>query len=171
AGGAPELEIIGHLGRYFLHRKAEVAFLFRRGDDFLLLQLGDGHRNGRLFFIAQHFDIDLLAGPRARDDRREIARILDLRAVEFHDHVADLEPRALRRVFFHHVGDERAARTIEPERARDVRGDILNRDAEPAARDLTLALQLRNDVFRGVDRRPETDAEVAAATPPDPAAA
>src|SRR5581483_2725327 len=38
---------------------------------------------------------------------------------------------------------------------------------EPAARDFTLALQLGNDVLRGVDRRSEADADVAAALAED----
>src|SRR5581483_4500082 len=60
SGGAAELEIIGHLRRHFLNREPEIAFFFRRGDDFLFLQLGDRHRKGHFFFIAQDFDVDLL---------------------------------------------------------------------------------------------------------------
>ena len=78
-----------------------------------------------------------------------------------------LMPGRRGRAVLHHVGDQRALRLVEPERLGDLRRDLLDHHAEPAARDVALLLQLRDELLGEVDRDGEADADVAAAAAED----
>ena len=60
------------------------------------------------------------------------------------------------------LGDERALVVLELEAVGDVRRDRLDLDAEPAAHDRAVVLELGDDALRGRGRDGEGDADVAA---------
>ena len=102
----------------------------------------------------------------------------DVLAVDRDDHVARragssrrrrrpacaaLEPGLGGRAAGLHGADEDAVVGREPEHVRDLRVDVLQRDAEVGAVDAAVVEQLRDDALDGVGRNREADADVAAA--------
>jgi hypothetical protein len=71
-------------------------------------------------------------------------------------------PALTRRRIVHDVGDQRAVRRLELQRLGDLRRHLLDVDAEPAANDLSLLLELRDELLGEIDGDREADADVAA---------
>src|SRR6185503_881695 len=88
-------------------------------------------------------------------------------AVELDDDVAGDDARILGRPVLHDVCDQGAVGIAQTERLGDVRGYLLDQHAEPAAGDLTLLLELGEQLGGEVDRDSEADADAAAAAAED----
>jgi hypothetical protein len=138
-----------------------------RGGDVLVLELADLDRVLLRLLVADDLQLDGLPDAGPRDEQRQLRGVDDRLAVELDDDVALLEPDDSAGPFLHDVGDERALRVVEAERLGDVGRHLLDHHAEPAARDVALVLQLRDDLVREVDRDREADADVAAAAAED----
>lgn len=101
--------------------------------------------------------------PRSCDLRRQIACLDDVLAVVATDHVARPEPRYRRRTSGLHRGNERAHWLLEPERRGQFLIEILDANAEPAARHFAIGLKLLCHLHRHIYRDGEGYALVAAA--------
>ena len=78
------------------------------------------------------------------------------------DHVTALDAGLLGRATRHDVADQRAFGFAQPKTGRQIVGDALNRDAQPAAMHPAVGDQLIHDVLRHVRRHREPDTDVAA---------
>src|SRR6185437_9889804 len=85
----------------------------------------------------------------------EIARVLHRRAIDRGDNVTRLDSGLGRRAAVLRVVHHRAARLLHAEAVGDVGRHRLYLDAEPAARDIALVLELGNHEFRGAGRNVE----------------
>ena len=83
----------------------------------------------------------------------------DLRAVHRLDHVAGLQARLRRRAVRLNAGQQRAAVLLQMHRLRGARRDLLRLDADIAAHDLAVLLQLRGHGADHVGRDGEADAD------------
>src|SRR6202043_3474419 len=92
----------------------------------------------------------------------EIARILDFSAVDRGDDVTRLDAGLGRRTAVLRIIDHRAPRLLHAEAVGDVGGDGLDLNAEPAARDVALVLELGDHELGGGGRDVEADADRAA---------
>src|SRR6267143_878640 len=86
------------------------------------------------------------ARPGRSDQPRQLVRLVDLLAVPLEHHVADAYVALVAGSALLDVDDERAGGFIELERARELLGHRLDRDADAPARHLALALELTRDV-------------------------
>src|ERR1043165_7255858 len=148
------------------HGEAELAAALGRARLGLggLLLLHGADRDADLARLARAQDVHLRlrAGLDLRDERRELARLVDRLAVEADDDVAGLEAGLLRRAAGLDLGDERAARSVEAEGLGERRRYFLHADAEASALDLAVREQLLLDADRRIDRDGEGDALEAA---------
>jgi hypothetical protein len=102
-----------------------------------------------LLSVAADRQVELAANRRRRDDARQIMRRPDLVAVGGNDHVALLYPRLIRRAALANRRDQSTRRMVrvEAEALRDRRGDVLNRNAKPSPGDVTVILELVDDIL------------------------
>ena len=106
-----------------------------------VLEPAELDRLGDLLALADDDDVDLLADRHRGDELGQIARFLDVLAVELDDHVARHQAGGLGRAAIVDAGDQRAARGAEAEAFGDRIVDILDAHAEPAAPRLVKFLQ------------------------------
>src|SRR6185312_14200205 len=92
----------------------------------------------------------------------ELARILDALAVDLGDHVAGLDAGLGCGTIGLRLGDQRAFRLLQAEAVGDLLGHRLDLDADPAAADGALVLELGDDALHGRRRNRERDADAAA---------
>src|SRR5262249_51618297 len=130
-------------------------------------ELGDGDLQVADLAVAADLDGDGLADGGAGDEHRERPGLVDGLAVPATDDVPGLEPRLRRGPVGGHAGDTRPVRAVSRHRLRQLGGQLLDRDAEPAAGHVALLLHLGHELLRQVDRDGEADADVAAALAED----
>ena len=124
-----------------------------------VLQLPELRLNGRLAAAAGDTQSDLAAGWRARHAAREVDRILDRLVLEPEDDVAGLQPGRCGGRAGDDLGHQRAARGVELRGPTPLGGHRRDGDAQVAAHDLAVLLELAQDVLGEVhgDREPDTD--------------
>src|SRR4030095_14510558 len=86
-----------------------------------------------------------------RDDPRQLARRVHFATVGLDDDVAHFDTRLTRRLPLRHRVDERATELGKPERVGGLLADLLDLDANLAARHLALFLDLIGSIHRDVD--------------------
>src|SRR5262249_42079270 len=116
---------------------------------------------GLLALVAPHPHLRVLPRLGETDRSLEVRGRLDLFAVELEQDVAGLQARLGSRAVGNDVGDQDALGVLGVERLRQFLRERLNGDAQPAARDATLAVDLCVDLPRHVRRNGEADARPA----------
>src|SRR5690606_9873908 len=109
-----------------------------------------------------HADVRPGTGCRAAHDPRQVARALDLAAIEADDDVADLDTGLLGGTARLDAAHQRPLGARQPQRLRDILGHLGDDHADAAAHDPAGLLDLLGDVHRLVDRDRERDAHEAA---------
>src|SRR5581483_2371239 len=139
-------------------------FLADRGELRLLAVLETSKRDlDRLFLaVAQHHRLDRLVHARVGDDLREIAHFLDVMTVEFHHHVAGLQPGLGGGAVLGDARDQRAARLADAEAFGDRVVDLLDAHADPAAPRLAEFAELGDNRGHALRRNRKADADRAA---------
>ena len=122
----------------------------------------EGHVDGHRRAVPDDRELDRLLRPKRRDPAGEIVRIGDRLAVDRGDDVAALHAGGGGGQILLRRGHQRAARLLEAEVVGQIRGHILNLDADPAARDRAVLLELLHDVLDDVAGDGEADADAAA---------
>src|SRR6185437_4643246 len=117
--------------------------------------------------VAPDLEVHARAGADARDLHRQLGRILERLAVELEDHVTGLDTGLLGRAALLDARYQRALRLRQAEGVGQPLGDVLDHDAELAARHVAAGLQLLPDLHGDVDRYRERHAHVAAAAAVD----
>ena len=92
----------------------------------------------------------------------KVARVVDLVAIDLDDHVAGLDVLLGGRAVLGHLGDHGALGLRQADRVGDVVAHILDDDAEPAAIDGAMLLQLTDHLLDERCRHGEGDADIAA---------
>ena len=92
----------------------------------------------------------------------KVARVVDLVAIDLDDHVAGLDVLLGGRAVLGHLGDHGALGLRQADRIGDVVAHILDDDAEPAAIDGAMLLQLTDHLLDEGSRHGEGDADIAA---------
>src|SRR5947207_743006 len=118
-------------------------------------------REGDLLLLAPDLELRVLVGREEADGALEIARPLELLAVELEQDVAALDAGLGRGAVRYDLVDEHALRLLGTELAREVGRERLDRDAEPAADHAALVAELRVDLARHVGRDRKADARAA----------
>src|SRR5271166_152870 len=126
---------------------------------FAILETAERDRLGHLLAFANDHDLHRLAYRHPGHQPRQVARFLDVPAVELDDHVSRPEPGRLRRPLVVDARDECAARGAQPQAFSDGVVDRLDADAEPAPPRLMVLLELADDRNDGGGRRREADAD------------
>src|SRR5258707_7451581 len=103
-----------------------------------------------------------MAGGEAADGAGEFPVILDRLAIHRRDHVAGFNAGLGRRTIGLRFRNQSTLRLLQAKAVGDVGGDRLNLDADPAAADRALVLELGNHTFHGRCRDRERDADAAA---------
>ena len=160
-GEARQFEAERLLHHRFLRRRRVFAGI-GNGDLLAVFEAADRHFVGFFLALADDDDVDRLADSGICDDARQIVHLLDVMAVEFHDHVAGLDAGGLGRALVVDARHQRAARRLDAEAVGDVVGDLLDAHAEPAAPGLAVLPQLIEHRHRGVGRHGKADADRAA---------
>src|SRR5512132_3468888 len=132
---------------------------FGRGD--LTRHLADADVERDLAVVAPDGQGRLRVDGRVGDRAAQLPRRRHRRSVEGEDDVALTNAGLHRRTAVRDGGDQRAFRLVQGEALRDLRGDRLDGDAEPAALHRALLLQLGHDLLRDVRRNGEADADAA----------
>ena len=168
-----QFEALAQFGRNFSqfqvqhrHRRAALPALpgiaGGCGHADIFRQLAQHHLPDDPLALAPDIDPDVLARQRFGNRARQVTRLLDVLAVEAQDHVADLDPGLGRGVALEHLGDQCAARPVEREPLRDLVGDALDPDPEPAAPGAAEFAKLVDHRLGEVRRDREPDADAAA---------
>lgn len=108
-------------------------------------ELTEPQMDGLLLAVANDTQIDRLVGPERADPLCQIARVLDLVAVDSCDDVTRFQAGQRRRASLLRLCHERANSGFQSEAISNFLGDGLDLNAEPATRDMTASLQLRDD--------------------------
>src|ERR1700753_3353563 len=109
--------------------------------------------------LVQHIELHRRARRDHRDVAGEIARILDFGAVDRGDDVTRLDAGLGRRTAVLRIVDHRTPRLLQAEAVGDVSRHRLYLDAEPAAGDIALVLELGDHELGGAGRNVEADAD------------
>src|SRR5688572_10155815 len=115
-----------------------------------------------LLAFAHDAQLGLLTRLGARDQARQLVRLVDTFSVVGHDYVAQPQARLLGRRADFDVDDDDAVRVVDAERLRELLRQRLDPDAEPAARHLAGLAKLARDVERRFDRDGERNAHIPA---------
>src|SRR5690606_7151363 len=126
------------------------------------LHLAD--RDGQVMILATAPDanVGLRSGRGAADDAREVARALDLAAIETDDDVADLDPGLLGRPARLDATHQGASGLRQAQRFGHPPGHLRDPHADAPAHDPAARLELFGDAHRRVDRDREGDSHEAA---------
>src|SRR3954454_18352339 len=110
----------------------------------------------------QHVELHLRAGGETADRTSEFTGVLDRLAVDRLDDIAGFNAGLGSRAVGLRFGNERTFRLLQPEAFGNIRRHRLNLDANPAAADAALVLELSNDALDGRCGDRECDAHAAA---------
>src|SRR5438034_10879214 len=130
--------------------------------DALALRQGYRDEARRPAALDSHQNAVLVAGARGIDRFAHVAGAGNVLAGESEDHVAGFNAGLGRRTVGLRFRHQRAFRFLEAEAVGDVGGDGLDLDADPAAADRALVLELGNYILDGRCRDRERDADAAA---------
>src|SRR5499426_775948 len=122
-----------------------------------LFHLTDLHLSVQRFLIPPELDVDRFPYRRRCNHPRQILRVGNCLAVEFHDHISLLDSCFLCRASWNHLRNQGSLLFLEAEGFHQFRSYLLDADTKPAAGDMALLLELRSDLLRHVDRDRESD--------------
>src|SRR5258705_1296562 len=152
-----ELRHVGTAGRAAFIAVVVVGLGFHR-----VRQLAEGKVDDLVLALVEHVELHRVAGRESADGAGEFPGILDRLAVYRRDHVAGFDAGLGRRTIGLRFRNQRAFSLFEAEAVGDVGRDRLYLDADPAAADRALVLELGNHALDRGGRDRERDADAAA---------
>src|SRR5690606_11826538 len=175
---------VQHFSNHHTARQVQVPFLLggQFGDlhpqPIALLRIGTGcHYRLALFRQRTDDDVQRFTLTATHDTQTSLATGLDrtyqMRQVGRHDdgliiqaenHVAYAQPALGCRPAIHHLSDQRARRTLQPEGFGEVLVHFLNHHAQPTTADLAIGAQLVGHIHGDIDRNSEGQPHEAART-------
>src|SRR2546422_2003299 len=142
-----EAELAGDRRGERLNRETQLALALDPGDlgQRFVLEPGDPRGEPYLFALPHHHHRHLAAHPCFGDEARQVRGLRNLVPGKLHDYVPGFHTGLLRRGALHHGRDQCACSVGALEALRELLGEGLDRHTEPAALDLTVRGELRNN--------------------------
>src|ERR1700728_3646942 len=122
-------------------------------------QRTERQRHGLFLTLVEQTELDGGAGAHRADPPRQLARIVDRRAVHRGDDVTALDSGIGRGTLMLRLGHQSAGGLLQSEAVGEVRGDRLYLHADPAAGDAALIAQLPDDALDRIGRDGEGDTD------------